>query len=111
MYISVIPNFRPHILQYQVTTGAYEDNNGDYHPGESHFEGDIPCRYEPNGKANTIAFEDGKTYVYQYVLYLNQDCRDFKCGNIVRLLNNGVIIAEKQVQGFHRGQLNAKLWL
>lgn len=107
----MIPNFRPHILQYQVTTGGYEDDNGDYHLGTSSFEGSISCRYEPNGKANTIAFEDGKTYVYQYIVYLNQNCREFKIGDIVRLLNNGILIAEKQVQGFHRGQLNAKLWL
>ncbi|WP_455590869.1 hypothetical protein [Bacteroides sp.] len=107
----MIPQFRPHQLQYQVLSEGYEDNNGDYHPGEFHFEGDIPCRYEPNGKANQIALEDGKVYAYQYVVYLNQDCREFKIGDIIRLLNNGAVIAEKQVQGFHRGQLNAKLWV
>ena len=103
--------FRPHILQYQVTTGGCEDENGDYHPGTFSFEGDIPCRYEPNGKADQIAFEDGKTYVYSYVVYLNQDCREFKIGDVIRLLNNGDLVAEKQVQGFHRGQLNARLWV
>lgn len=104
-------NFRPHILQYQVSTPGYEDENGDYHPGASSFEGDIPCRYEPNGKANTIAFEDGKVYIYQYMVYLNQDCREFKIGDIIRLLNNGTVVTTKQVQGFHRGQLNARLWV
>lgn len=104
-------NFRPHILQYQITTEGYEDDNGDYHPGTSSFEGDIPCRYEPNGKANEIAFEDGKVYVYQYVAYLNQDCREFKIGDIIQLLSDGVVVTTKQVQGFHRGQLNARLWL
>lgn len=104
-------NFRPHILQYQVSTPGYEDENGDYHPGTSSFEGDTPCRYEPNGKANTIAFEDGKVYVYQYVVYLNQDCREFKIGDVIQLLSDGVVMATKQVQGFHRGQLNARLWL
>ena len=107
----MIPQFRPHILQYQVTIGEYEDEIGDYHPGDSHFEGDIPCRFEPNGKANTIAFEDGKTYVYQYVVYLNQNCREFEYGDIIRLLSDGVVVEEKQVQGFHRGQLNARLWV
>lgn len=107
----MIPQFRPHILQYQVTVGEYEDEIGDYHPGDSHFEGDIPCRFEPNGKANTIAFEDGKTYVYQYVVYLNQNCREFEYGDIIRLLRDGVVVEEKQVQGFHRGQLNARLWV
>ena len=107
----MIPQFRPHILQYQVTIGEYEDEIGDYHPGDSHFEGDIPCRFEPNGKANTIAFEDGKTYVYQYVVYLNQNCREFEYGDIIRLLRDGVVVEEKQEQGFHRGQLNARLWV
>lgn len=107
----MIPDFRPHVLQYQVTTEGHEEPNGDYIPCESTFEGEISCRYEPNGKANTIAFEDGKTYVYQYVVYLDQDCREFKCGDLVRLLSNGRVIATKQVQGFHRGQINARLWL
>ena len=107
----MIPQFRPHILQYQVTIGEYEDEIGDYHPGDSHFEGDIPCRFEPNGKANTIAFEDGKTYVYQYVVYLNQNCREIEYGDILRLLRDEVVVEEKQVQGFHRGQLNARLWV
>ena len=95
----MIPNFRPHILQYQVIIEGYEDYLGDYHPGTSFFE------------ANQMTFEDGKVYVYQYVVYLNQNCREFKIGDVIRLLNNGCVIAEKQVQGFHRGQLNAKLWL
>lgn len=107
----MIPNFRPHILQYQVIIEGYEDYLGDYHPSTSFFEGSIPCRYELNNKANQMTFEDGKVYVYQYVVYLNQNCREFKIGDVIRLLNNGCVIAEKQVQGFHRGQLNAKLWL
>lgn len=107
----MLPQFRPHRLQYQVSSEGYEDDNGDYHFGTSSFEGNIPCRYEPNGKANMIAFEDGKVYVYQYVIYLDQDCREFKIGDTIRLLSNGSVIAEKQVQGFHRGQLNAKLWV
>lgn len=107
----MIPLFRPHILQYQVTTEGDEKPNGDYVPGKTSFEGNIPCRYEPNGKANTIAFEDGQTYVYQYIVYLDQNCQEFRCGDVVRLLNSGRVIATKQVQGFHRGQLNARLWL
>ena len=46
----MIPNFRPHILQYQVIIEGYEDYLGDYHPGTSSFEGEIPCRYELNNR-------------------------------------------------------------
>ena len=52
----MIPNFRPHILQYQVIIEGYEDYLGDYHPSTSFFEGSIPCRYELNNKANQMTF-------------------------------------------------------
>ena len=38
---------RPHKLQYLITAPGYEDKNGDYHQGESRWEGDIPCRNVP----------------------------------------------------------------
>lgn len=96
----MIPNFRPRILQYQVIIEGYEDYLGDYHPGTSFFEGSIPCRYELNNKANQMTFEDGKVYVYQYVVYLNQNCREFKIGDVIRLLNNGCVIAENRFKVF-----------
>lgn len=53
----MIPNFRPHILQYQVIIEGYEDYLGDYHPSTSFFEGSIPCRYELNNKANQMTLK------------------------------------------------------
>lgn len=102
---------RPHILQYEVKSNGHEDENGDWHPGTSSFEGNIPCRYELNGKANTITFEDGSSYAYQYMVYLNQNCKSLSYGDTVRILKEGVVVCTKKVQGFNRGQLNAKLWL
>lgn len=43
---------RPNRLQYLTITPGYEDGNGDYHQGESKWEGDIPCRNVPVGKPN-----------------------------------------------------------
>ncbi len=106
-------SFRPHTLKYASVISGYEDEKGDYIAGRVEFtEPAIPCRFEPNGKASSVAFADGRTYVYQYVVYLDRNCRTFDLDEIVRLYDaDGNIVAEYKVQGFHRGQLNSKLWL
>jgi len=106
-------SFRPHTLKYAVISEGHFDEIGDYVVGSVEFnEEAIPCRYEPNGRASSVAFADGRTYVYQYVVYLDVNCRKFELDETVRLYDTeGNMIAEYKVQGFHRGQLNSKLWL
>lgn len=102
---------RPHRLQYEVTTPGYEDDNGDYHPGESHYEGDIPCRNVPSGKAEEREFEDGVVRTYSSVIRLDADCREFSIGDMVKLFLLEGVEREYEVKGFHRYQLYAKLWV
>ena len=61
---------RPHKLQYLITTPGYEDKNGDYHQGESRWEGDIPCRPEKLNKSN-LRTEQSVPIQPRYVLMLN----------------------------------------
>ena len=42
----------PHRLQYLVSASGYEDENGDYHSGEEHWEGEIPCDAVPAGESD-----------------------------------------------------------
>lgn len=102
---------RPHRLQYQVSTGGYEDANGDYHPGTSEFVGDIPCRNVPSGKSEEREFEDGVVRTYSSVVRLDADCREFSIGDRVKLLLHGEVTREYEVKGFHRYQMCAKLWV
>lgn len=102
---------RPHRLQYLVTTPGYEDGNGDYHEGESHYEGDIPCRYVPNGKAEERMFEDGAVRAYSAIVRLDADCREFAYDDKVKLFLLGGIEREYKVKGFHRYQTYCKLWV
>lgn len=105
-------SFRPHRLKYEVVTEGYEDENGDYHEGESHFEGDIECRYERDGKPTEYAFDDGTTAVSHYIVYLDKDCKVFNRGDVIRLYDEkGELFTEKRVLEFSRGQLNARLWV
>lgn len=102
---------RPHRLQYQVTTPGYEDENGDYHQGESHYEGDIPCRNVPSGKAEERTFEDGIVRKYSAVVRLDANCREFTIGERVKLILLGRVEREYDVKGFHRYQTHSKLWV
>lgn len=109
----MIVSFRPHTLSYQITTEGREDENGDFHPGETSFAGEIPCRCEPNGgKAEVIVFDDGTTSVYRYIIYMDRDCKEFKKDEKVRVSRkDGSVLVEAKVLGFQRGQLNARIWV
>lgn len=103
---------KPHKLQYLVVEEGYEDINGDYHEGSSHWDGDIPCDAVPaSGKSNEIQFDDGAVHKYSYTVYMSNSVRHFKVGEHVRItLLNGVV-REFEVKGFQRYQLQSKLWV
>lgn len=104
--------FRPHRLSFLIVTDGEYDEKGDFVKGQSVWSEQIPCRYEPNGKALTVPFGEGKEFVYSYTVYLNQNCPEIKYGQKVILYDKeGNSMGEFQCQGFHRGQLNAKIWL
>ena len=105
-------SFRPHKLNLiKYGNGSY-DSTGKFIPGGESVITDIECRFEPNGRANTIALEDGQVYVYSYMVYLNVDCPEISYGDEVELINAyGGFVGKFPVKGFHRGQLNAKIWL
>lgn len=107
-----ILQLKPHTLEYQVTSQGYEDANGDYHKGESYWQGEIPCDAVPaSGKSNEVQFEDGSVHKYSYTIYLNNDVRDFCVGEKVRVTLYGGVKRVFTVKGFHRYQLQSKLWV
>ena len=62
-----------------------------------------------NSKITPVA---SNIYIYSYVVYLNLDTRDFQIGEQVKLYDlNDKELSVHTVKGFHRGQLNCKLWL
>ena len=105
-------SFRPHTLSLIVSLPGSYDATGKYIAGGESIKEGIECRYEPNGKANSIVLEDGKAFVYSYMVYLCVDCPDISYGDVVELFNqHGQSVGKFTAQGFHRGQLNAKLWV
>jgi len=104
-------NRKPHRLQFLVSSPGYEDVNGDYHSGSSEWKGSIPCDAIPTGKAEEKEFEDGVVRSYSYTVYLPGNCQTFAIGDRVKISLLGGIEREFEVKGFHRYQMQCKLWV
>lgn len=104
---------KPHILEYEIKTQeGYEDSMGDFHEGKTEWVGKIECDAVPsNGKSNEIKFEDGSVKSYSYTIYMDSNVREFKLGERVRVTLYGGDKRVFTVKGFHRYQLQAKLWV
>lgn len=106
-----ILDLKPHLLSYLIVDPGYEDDNGDYHEGSTRWSEPLKCHAVPAGAANQITFADGQTAIYTYTVgRLSPDCREFQIGEDVKLMIDGM---ERmfQVKGFHRYQLQSKIWV
>lgn len=104
--LSVI-NFRESRLSYLVAVDGYEDANGDYHPGREEWVDDIACHVVPAGKAAEITYDDGTVKKYSYTLNLPTNIPDLFLGSRVKISGIGEFV----VLGFHRYQLQCKVWI
>lgn len=107
-------SFRPHLLRVITKGEGSYDSNGDWTVGGESYSDYIACRYEPNGSANTIMLPDGQEYRYSYTIYLNVNpSLVIRYGDIIELTSqDGLVIGDNfEVKGFHRGQLDMKVWV
>lgn len=93
-----------------LVTSGYTDSNGDYIEDSKTWETCDKCMAVPAGSSNEIKFDDGTVRRYSFVCYLKADCQEYKDGDTVKLLRNGREYIF-DVKGFHRYQLQSKLWL
>lgn len=106
-------SFRPHTLRIITRGNGNYDSNGDWVESGETLSEPVICRYEPNGRANTITLQDGSVYRYSYMVYLNVDPEfRIRYGDIIELTSqDGITIGRFEVKGFHRGQLDMKIWV
>lgn len=105
-------SLKPHAIQYQCGADGYEDEDGDYHESSSEWVTINDCDIVPNGEARTIALQDGTQKEYSYTIYLPNNCKEFELGEKVRLIFFGNLSEkEYEVLGFHRYQLQSKMWI
>lgn len=106
-------SFRPHTLRIVTRGEGGYGPNGDWIESVEAVSRPVICRYEPNGRANTVTLPDGSAYRYSYTVYLNVDpAFRIKYGDIIELTSqDGIMIGRFEVKGFHRGQLDMKIWV
>lgn len=105
-------SFRPHTLRIATFTEGYYDGNRDYHAGVEILSEPIACRYEPNGAAKVVPIGEGRNSVYSYKVYLDVSCPEIPFGTRLELYDaNGNSMGIYSSLGFHRGQLDSKLWV
>ena len=106
-------DFSPHVLDYLVRGKGYTNEDGDFiMDSDTWVEDYCKCDVVPAGKANTITTIDGQVEPYSYTIYnLPRYCRKFKYGDKVRIKFFGCEKKEFTVKGFHRYQLQCKMWV
>lgn len=108
--MSVI-ELKPHLLSFLSSVDGYEDDNGDWHKGTEEWSEPVSCHAVAAGQASQIPFEDGTTLTYTYTIgRLPADFPELSVGTKVRLAI-GSSEREYSVKGFHRYQLQAKVWV
>ena len=60
---------------------------------------------------NEKEFEDGIVRSYSYTVYLRANCRTFMIGDRIKIHLLEGIEREFSVKGFHRYQLQCKIWV
>lgn len=107
-------NFAAHHMDYEIVTNGYTDEEtGDYIKGKSEWHDGYDCDVVPAGKANTLSIPDGSLHPYSYTVYnLPKNCREFHYGDKIRIhFYKGDEVREFLVLGFHRYQLQSKIWI
>lgn len=105
--------FRPHTLVLKQSREGHYEANGDWQQGSVARSGRIPCRFEPNGRAESISLPDGTNYQYHYTVYLNPDVSiNPRYGDIVELFaQDGRSQGDYEVKGVHKFQLGLRIWV
>lgn len=106
-------DFAAHTLSYKEVEAGHEDENGDWVQGSERWvEGYCKCDIVPAGKANVITIPDGTTQTYSYSIYnLPRACRKFEYGDTIKIKLYGQEEKVFKVLGFHRYQLQCKMWV
>lgn len=110
--LQTLVNQAPCLLWYKTNEDSGIDENGNPYTGGEQWSEDIPCDAVPAGRANERMFDDGVKRSYSHTIYLKADCPDFFFGQTIKLkYNTSESATYHKVLGFHRYQLQAKLWV
>lgn len=101
----------PHILSVKIVTGASQDADGNWIPGETVMRTQS-CRAEPNQRQSyQITGVDGNKIQFDWTVYMPVRVMSMPVGSEVTITWNSEIVAMGRILRFSNGQLNTRLWL
>src|SRR5690242_8051724 len=106
----------PDTISFQDSADAvYDQSSGNYVSGADAGPVSSDCRYEPaNGNA-WISTQDGEKINFSGIVYMPRNAPVFKEGSEVTITEKRDgqedRIFKQKVLRFHRGQLNARVWI
>lgn len=103
---------RPHTIQFKITEGGGQDENGNPIEVIHSWSDPISCRFDTDNRELIYKYEGGSALVYSYVVYIDPVSESF-VGRTVRLIDQygNVKEEDKKVQKCVNGQLATKLYL
>lgn len=94
----------------RIHDDAYDDD-GNFRPTLMEWEYCCDCDVVPAGEANKIAIPDGTIDFYSYnITNIPVGIKTFSYGESIKLVILGCEEAILKVKGFHRYQLQCKIW-
>ncbi|WP_293528302.1 hypothetical protein, partial [Prevotella sp.] len=84
---------------------------GNYHQGKTEWKFCCTCDVVPAGEANKLVTSDGSIDYYSYEVHnLPVGIEKFSYGDFIKLEILGAEEVIIKVKGFHRYQLQCKIW-
>lgn len=105
-------DFRPHVLKCTINLSddTFDPVSGTIIPGETKSI-EYACRVSPNGSGKEVSTIDGQRVVYGYMIHADEGQEEIPFGTIVKVYENGNLIAEGKVLRFWDNQMNVRIWV
>lgn len=104
------------MISFQDSSDAvYDPDSGNWIPGADSSLVSSDCRYEPAGGNAWINTQDGQRINFSGIVYLPKGAPTFKEGVEVTITERREAEADnvfrQKILRFHRGQMNARVWV
>lgn len=104
----------PHFL-FTRNVSSVKDSNGNWVQSQDEPVLISICREESNQKGKVINGLDGKSIIYNSIVYLPLDCQEIQVGTEIYICEENTINSKIRVKlpviKFANGQMNKRIWL
>jgi hypothetical protein len=104
-----VVNFYPHILKFTPAGDSTRDTDGNWIPGADASEVQLQCRAEPEAIGAYLVGADSKRIDYSWIVYMPLGSTVEEGVSVT--IDTGATEITDTVKRFHKGQLNARVWL